>query len=315
MSASWYDVLGVAPSASVEEIRAAWRAATEDLEPTDRRFDLYNGAAKVLLDEDARAEYDAELGVSGTDPDGPEPEAPEDRAGAVVPVRTESTRTVPSPPSEPATEGSGRTGRFQRWLAALAAPLWLLVAMTLAAVVVAGGTWLLAFDSDDATADASSEARAVAEANFGNVLTYRWDDLDTAYQRATAVLTSDYRAEFDAVWELVETEAVNVKAVVRTDVVRTGVVRASADGKRVELAVVIRNSVSNSAGDQGTGYLMLGVTMVEQDGGWLIADVDGLGGDEAAEGDPGPVDGTPESPSATGTDPGATGSESPAGQQ
>ena len=60
-AASWYDVLDVEPDASADEIRAAWRAAVADLDPTDRRFRVYNQAAEVLLDPSRRAAYDAEL--------------------------------------------------------------------------------------------------------------------------------------------------------------------------------------------------------------------------------------------------------------
>ena len=56
-----YDVLDVDPTSTPEEIRAAWRAAVADLDPTDRRFRVYNQAAEVLLDAARRASYDAEL--------------------------------------------------------------------------------------------------------------------------------------------------------------------------------------------------------------------------------------------------------------
>ena len=50
---SWYDLLGVEPDASADEIRAAWKAAIADLDPGDRRFRALNQAAEVLLDPDA----------------------------------------------------------------------------------------------------------------------------------------------------------------------------------------------------------------------------------------------------------------------
>ena len=61
MSPSWYDLLGVPPTASSEEIRAAWKDAIADLDPTDRRFRVLNEAAEVLLDPERRKEYDASL--------------------------------------------------------------------------------------------------------------------------------------------------------------------------------------------------------------------------------------------------------------
>ena len=55
-----YDVLDVEPSATADEIRTAWRSAVADLDPTDRRFRVYNQAAEVLLDRVRRSAYDAE---------------------------------------------------------------------------------------------------------------------------------------------------------------------------------------------------------------------------------------------------------------
>ncbi|WP_299049873.1 DnaJ domain-containing protein [uncultured Nocardioides sp.] len=86
MTPSWYDVLDVAPDASTEEIRAAWRASVADLDPTDRRFAVLNRAAKVLLDPDARAAHDAELAEQADAEDDPEDEPGSAEAAPVVPV-------------------------------------------------------------------------------------------------------------------------------------------------------------------------------------------------------------------------------------
>src|SRR5690349_5064794 len=60
---TWYDILGVAPEATPEEIKAAWRNATDKFEPGSgtSQFRLFNEAADVLLDPEKRAAYDAEL--------------------------------------------------------------------------------------------------------------------------------------------------------------------------------------------------------------------------------------------------------------
>ena len=55
MTPTWYDLLGVEPDASSDEIRAAWKTAIADLDPGDRRFRALNEAAEVLLDPDRRA--------------------------------------------------------------------------------------------------------------------------------------------------------------------------------------------------------------------------------------------------------------------
>ncbi len=73
LTASWYDVLDVEPTASADEIRAAWRSAVADLDPTDRRFRVYSQAAEVLLDPAGRTAYDeqlaAELAAQADEPD------------------------------------------------------------------------------------------------------------------------------------------------------------------------------------------------------------------------------------------------------
>ena len=64
MNPSLYDLLNVDESASTDEIRAAWKAAIADLDPTDRRFRAYNQAAETLLDPKRRRDYDAELAAT-----------------------------------------------------------------------------------------------------------------------------------------------------------------------------------------------------------------------------------------------------------
>lgn len=61
MTDTWYDVLGVDPTASEAEIKGAWRSLVTVLGPTDHRFATINEAAGVLLDPDKRAAYDAGL--------------------------------------------------------------------------------------------------------------------------------------------------------------------------------------------------------------------------------------------------------------
>ena len=61
MTPTWYDLLGVEPDASAEEIRTAWKSGIADLDPGDRRFRSLNEAAEVLLDPARRSTYDASL--------------------------------------------------------------------------------------------------------------------------------------------------------------------------------------------------------------------------------------------------------------
>lgn len=87
MSLNLYDVLDVDETASTADIRAAWRTAVADLDPTDRRFRAYNDAAAVLLDDERRASYDAELAaVRADDQDAELDESASEPAGGGDPV-------------------------------------------------------------------------------------------------------------------------------------------------------------------------------------------------------------------------------------
>lgn len=313
MGVSWYDVLGVASDASTDEIRAAWRDATADLEPTDRRFDLYNQAAKVLLDADSRARYDAEEGAAdgeGSDSaaatgtgkpgaatdidssaaaadadadadatDGADSERAESERAGVEEADDASDAGGPSAVGKATDEPESRGG----------VPAWLIGALALAVLVVAGlASYVTWFAGDDQPAGegAVREAQSVLDNNFGDILTYHWDDLEAAHQRASALLTPRYQCEFDQVWALVAEQAAPVEAVVETEVLRSGVVRVSEDADRVEFVALIRNTAVNKSGDQGVGTLLVGVTMVERDGDWLVDVVDGLATGTPQDADP-----------------------------
>ena len=105
MNASWYDLLDVAPDASEAEIRAAWKAAIADLDPTDRRFRVHNQAAEVLLDPQRRAAYDAELAAAGTDEAAGGPVTWTSQAAAPV-------TTAPAPPANPSVATEVRKRRL-----------------------------------------------------------------------------------------------------------------------------------------------------------------------------------------------------------
>jgi DnaJ domain len=80
--ASHYDLLGVAPTASADEVRAAYRRAARDHHPDAggdgvRMQDL-NAAWRVLGDPIRRAAYDRQRARALVDGDGPDPTGVED---------------------------------------------------------------------------------------------------------------------------------------------------------------------------------------------------------------------------------------------
>ena len=180
MSPSWYDVLDVDLGATEAEVRSAWKAAIADLEPTDRRFRLLNQAAEVLLDRDRRSAYDAELLTAELD-------AHQD----------DSARA--DTPAEPRRPG---------WVA----PGWLLVAVAAIAALVVGASAVLVATapSDASIADATRQAQSSAERAIVPILSYdasRSGDLDEDQRSAEGFMTSDYRAEYAKLFEVIKANA------------------------------------------------------------------------------------------------------------
>ncbi|GAB3201042.1 hypothetical protein GCM10027062_22090 [Nocardioides hungaricus] len=241
-SPSWYDLLGVAPDASADEVRTAWRTAIADLDPTDRRFATLNQAAEVLLDADRRAAYDAELA----------PVEPAPEAGAPASVVAEPTRE--------------RRG----------VPSWLLIGLAVAVLVVAGvATWVyLAKPSDSAVEDATAAAQSAAERAVVPILSYDAKSLDESRAAAQQYLTGDYRKEYDKLFAgIIAQNAPSTETVLTAELIRSGIVRAGDD--RVEVFVLVNQSRTNKQVKQPQVYKnWVTITMQQVDGDWLVAGMD-----------------------------------------
>lgn len=245
---SWYDLLGVAPDASPEEIRAAWRGAIADLDPTDRRFGVLNQAAEVLLDPHARAEHDAELAASE-----PEPVVVADATGPATPVVT----------------GPARSGRR-------VVPGWLLIgvaALTLVVAGVAGYLWVKV-PSDQSVEDSTTAARSAAERAVVPVLSYDAKHLAESKAAAEPYLTSSYRTEYDKIFDgIIAQNAPATGTVVKADLIRSSVVRSGAD--RVQVFLLVNQTRTNKKSTQPEVYKnWVTVTMQDVGGDWLVDGMD-----------------------------------------
>lgn len=285
MSASWYDVLGVDRGADSEEIRAAWKSSIADLDPTDRRFGLYNEAAGVLLDAEKRREYDAAL------PATPEPDA---AVGEDVADDGSSTEAGAAP-TDPEVDETGGPG--------LDVPLKLLAALTVLLLVVLAVAATLHFTFDDpADTEASmAEARKAAENSVAKVVAYDYKSPETSHDQAMRVLTGDLKTDYDAVWnDAVAPNLEKSKATLTSTVTATGLVRSSSGGDRVKVLTVLQVHAVNAEGTQDA-LVTVTATMVNQDGTWLIAELDGwdpsLAEDPSESADPS----KPADPSASGS--------------
>ena len=244
---TWYDVLDVSPDASADEIRAAWRAAIADLDPTDRRFAALNQAAEVLLDPERRAAYDAELAPPEPEP---EPGLEPDLSTSVVPPADGRRRGV--------------------------IPAWLLVALAAAVLIVAGvAAYVYVTEpSDQAVEDATSAAQSAAERAVVPILSYDAKHLDESRAAAEQYLTGSYRKEYDQLFDgIIEQNAPSTGTVLKAELVRSSIVRAGDD--RVQVFALVNQTRTNDKQKTPQVYKnWVTITMEKVDGDWLVAGMD-----------------------------------------
>lgn len=261
MSPSWYDLLDVAPDAAEPEIKAAWKASIADLDPTDRRFRVFNQAAETLLDPVKRAAYDDELAAAAVEDDEPDDVVGphlEDAASADV------TRTHDEPDAaDDVVVPARRT--VPAWLLAVVAVLTALVLGTCAYVYVEK-------PSDTSIEDSTRTAQSAAERAIGPILSYDALHLDEDQQAAHSYMTASYRKDYDQLFELIKQNAPDTKTIVKADVVRAGIVRSGAD--RVEVLLFVNRPTTNKQTTQPVVYKdQVTVTMQKVDGDWLVDDL------------------------------------------
>ncbi|NYG57076.1 J domain-containing protein [Nocardioides perillae] len=300
MTPSWYDLLDVEPTASADEVRAAWRARVADLDPTDRRFAVLNEAAAVLLDPQRRAAHDAELAgrdapASGAPaapsaPTAPVSPPPAEPAPADAPAPRRSVRlrrgataagaTTPAAPTgtRPTTttdagadagaevEADGaRTGRLPWWVPALLAAL--------AIAVVGAATWFaLTVPSDDEVLSGTRTAQATAERAIVPVLSYDFETLEEDRADAVQYLTDDFRDDYERLFTQIEENAPTTRTVVEAEVRASAITRGGAD--RVQVLLFVDQVTTNAQTTEPVTYRnQVTVTMQEVDGRWLVDDL------------------------------------------
>lgn len=249
MIPSYYDLLDVDPTADDAQIRAAWKSAIADLDPTDRRFRAYNQAAEVLLDPTRRAAHDAELAAAAPEPD-PEPE----------PAGVEA-----EPAAEPAPASDRPAGR--------SVPAWLLAGVAaLTALVVAATAWAWSTPSDTEIAESTRAAQSAAERAVVPILSYDAASLEDDQAAARAYLTSDYRADYDKLFEVIKQNAPTTGTKVTVEVLASGIVRSGED--RVSILLFVNRPTTNKQQSEPVVYRdQVTLTMQRVDGDWLVDDM------------------------------------------
>ena len=246
---TWYDALGVPRDATADQIKAAWRDATDRFEPgSGGQFKMFNEAAAVLLDPEARRRYDATL-----------PPERGRRRTCRADRRRPHPRAAPAAPSatpvdEPAPEAArtGRGGFLVRTLGGLGAlTLGILGVLTLAVVVIAVVLGVKVHQ-EAGVITTRDEAPAAAERAAKAMLSYDYRTLPADRERAGGYLTDGFKKTYLKNFALLEKQkdgtpgaAVQTKTVVTSSVLGSGVMDAEDNDARV---LVFVNQVSKRPG-------------------------------------------------------------------
>jgi Mce-associated membrane protein len=291
---TWYDVLGVEHDATPEQIKAAWRNATDKFEPGSGsgQFRMFNEAADVLLDPASRAAYDESLGAGpGVDLGKPvvedEPSHPVGSSAGPsthVDPKAERRRAREEKRARAAEEKGARqvtasgtdvpVHRASRRAGVLTAAL---AVLTVAALVVAG-FFGLKVRTDSAVNDARDEAPATAEAAAKALLAYDYRDLPADRTRASRYLTASFRAKYLKNFSLLEKQkdgtpgaAVQTKTVVTSSVLGSGVM--DAEDKVVRVLVYVDQTSKKPGKDPQIFQNRVAMTMKKQGSRWLVDDL------------------------------------------
>lgn len=259
MTPSWYDVLDVDSTATDDAIRAAWRSAIADLDPTDRRFRLRNQAAEVLLDPHQRAAYDAELAAQMPEPE-PEPEVA-------------TTVDLLKQPAEPATEAPTTKDLQRAPHSRRVVPGWLLAGvavLTAAALGVAG--WLWFGGTDESVETATRAAQSAAETAIVPILSYDANNLDEGQAAAQSYMTTDYQEKYDQLFAVIRENAPTTETVVTAQVLVSGIVRSGTN--RVDVLIFVDRPTTDKLQKTPEVYKdQVTVTMEKVGNDWLVDDL------------------------------------------
>ena len=239
-----------------------------DLDPTDRRFRVYNQAAEVLLDPAGRSAYDGELAAElaadqedDTDLVTSSAEwVPERRDREPDPTRV--TTVLPSPVRRLGGHGLP------------VVPGWVLIVMAalLAGTLVMAGV-LLAQPSDTAVENDTEAAQAAAERAIVPLLSYDAHHLDESAAAAQPFLTSSEKAEYDKLFAVIRQNAPQTGTVANAKYLASGIVRSGTGN--VDVFVLVNQVTRNKQHPKVPVVYknQVTVTMAKVGGEWLV---DGL---------------------------------------
>ncbi|MFJ2754759.1 J domain-containing protein [Nocardioides sp. NPDC087217] len=294
-SPTWYDLLDVEPDAATDDIRAAWKSAIADLDPTDRRFRTLNDAAAVLLDEKKRAAYDAELAaLEEAAAEDEDREADEETADVEVAADAEDDEPADEEPDAEESAATGRTLPLLPTWGLLAAGALALASVVAAGVVFFGQEKVSTVANNNVTTstvegavgkqitrnhkllveEQGGEALEAAKKAVVPLLSYDYSKMDESKSKAHDVMTKDYREDYDRLFAVLVDNVPETKTVVKTLApVDAGVIRVSED--TVQILVLVDRQVTNAQRSTPIGYQEYAMlTMAKVGDEWLVDKVE-----------------------------------------
>jgi Mce-associated membrane protein len=197
----------------------------------------------------------------------PEPPSPSRRGPSLPSLRAPRLprpRRLPHLPHLPQGTARARSPR----LTALLAVLVVLLAVGVGYVAVS-------LRNAEASETAAANGQVTAARYAEQLLSYDHAHLDRDFAQAQRLLTDDFRKEYTDATEVVRDKAIEDRAVIKASVVATSVVSAEPD----EVKTLLFVNQTTTTGDGRSPSIDLNrvvLTLVEQDGRWLVSDLDAL---------------------------------------
>ncbi|HSX66413.1 hypothetical protein [Nocardioides sp.] len=268
-----YAVLGVARDASTDEIRAAWKGAVADMDPTDPKLNVFNQAGAVLLDPAKREKYDAELAADEL-PDGGDAAGPGQGSAAATSTADLSAGDEPDDGDVVAEPADARAPQGLAGSPALLVILAVLTVVVLLAAVFAAGPLgrVLPAGGVPESQQRLVDAADAAEKAAVPVLSYDYRHLAQDKKAASARMTSSFRKDYEQTFTLIEQNAPAAQAVVAATVLGSAVARSSEKG--VDVLLFVDRPTSRKGAKEPVVYRdQVTFSMRLVDGEWLVDDM------------------------------------------
>jgi Mce-associated membrane protein len=196
------------------------------------------------------------------------------------PTTTEEVRggRPDRPTLEPPAPVTGEESSRPRWPTVVAAGL---AVVALVATVVAGVLAVRLAQADpndppDSLSTTRSDALAAARSHAQAILSYDHRTLDADFAKAEAALTGKFKKDYARTTStVVRPSAEQYKVVVKAEVTAASVVRAGED-RVVALLFVDQTTTSTRLEGPKVDLNRVRMTLVEQDGKWLVSELDAL---------------------------------------